>query len=80
MEAVKSILPALAISAIVSGGTAVMNQQVHGRLLEDNIKATHELSKVMQELRFQLGVFSERYVTREELDRRLERVGGSHGA
>lgn len=80
MEAVKSILPALAISAIVSGGTAVMNQQVHGRLLEDNIKATHELSNVMQELRFQLGVFSERYVTREELDRRLERVGGSNGA
>jgi hypothetical protein len=80
MDVVKSILPALAISAIVSGGTAVMNQQVHGRLLEDNIKATQDLSRVMQDLRFQLGIFSERYVTREELDRRLEKLGGSNGA
>lgn len=78
-EVFKSVIPALVVSAAISGSTAIINQGMQGRLLEDNINATRELSKTMTDLRLQLGVFSERYVTREELDRKLSKVGGSHG-
>lgn len=66
MDAMTNVVTAVVISAIVSGGSAVMNQAVQGRLLEDNIKATRELSKTMTNLSIELGVLSERFVTKDE--------------
>jgi hypothetical protein len=68
--------PALVVSAIISATTAITTQQVHGRLLEDNIEATKQLSGAVTDLRLQLGIFSERYVTREELEKRLRDFRG----
>lgn len=66
MDSMTNVVIAVVISAIVSGGSAVMNQAVQGRLLEDNIKATRELSKTMTTLSIELGVLSERFVTKDE--------------
>ena len=66
MDSMTNVVTAVVISAIVSGGSAIMNQSVQGRLLEDNIKATRELSKTMTTLSIELGVLSERFVTKDE--------------
>ena len=70
-DTLKSIIPALLVSAVVTVTGSITTQKVDSRLLEDNIKATQELSKAVQDLRYLMGVFSERYVTRDELDNKL---------
>lgn len=74
----KAVLPAILVSALFSGSSAVMTQQVQSRILNDNIEATKQLSEAVVDLRLQLGVFAERYITREELDRRLKEYKRSY--
>lgn len=66
MDSMTNVITAVVISAIVSGGATIVNQTVQGRLLEDNINATRELSKTMTELKIELGILSERFVTKDE--------------
>lgn len=72
--AIKSILIPLAISAIAVVGNVVYTSGVQTKLLEQNIEATSKLSSAVVDLRIQLSIFGERYVTREELERKLSGV------
>lgn len=65
------VITALVISALVSFGLSLRETDTQRRLLEDNVKVTHNLAIAVTELRVQLAVFGEKYVTREELERRL---------
>lgn len=75
-----SILPALITSAIISGGTAVMNQSLQSRLLEDNIEATKKLSESIVDLKVQIGILNEKFVTKDEFNSRIYRGGANHGS
>lgn len=70
----KSILIPLTISAIAVVGNVVYSAGVQSKLLEQNIEATSKLSSAVVDLRVQLSIFGERYVTREELERKLQGV------
>lgn len=70
-DVAKSIIIPLAVSAIAVVGNVVYTSGVQGELLKQNIEATGSLSKAVVDLRIQLSVFGERYVTREELERKL---------
>lgn len=77
MDSMTNVITAVVISAVVSGGSAIVNQTVQGRLLEDNIKATRELSKTMTDLRIELGVLSERFVTKDEFTSTIYKERGN---
>lgn len=70
-DAIKNIVVSLSISAIAVVGNIAYTAAVQSRLLEQNMTATENLSKAVVDLRIQLSVFGERYVTREELERKL---------
>lgn len=72
MDKVGEIATALIISAVISTGISVTKQQTQERLLEDNLKVTKELSHAVTDLKVQLAVFSERYVTHKDLEKKLQ--------
>ncbi|UMO76443.1 hypothetical protein DNAM_150 [Pseudomonas phage BroderSalsa] len=69
---IKSIGPSLVISAVVALFGFFMNANTQTKLLEQNIQTTHALSEAVTELRLQLGITKEKYVTRDELNTRLK--------
>lgn len=66
-----NVVPSLVVSVVVSVGTSMTNQQVHGRLLEDNILVTKELSKNLSELNVRLSVIDERFVTKDTFNDKI---------
>lgn len=70
-DALKNILIPLTVSAIAVVGNVVYTAGIQQKLLQQNMEATENLSKAVVDLRIQLSVFGERYVTREELERKL---------
>lgn len=70
-DALKNILIPLAVSAIAVVGNVVYTAGIQQKLLQQNMEATENLSRAVVDLRIQLSVFGERYVTREELERKL---------
>lgn len=78
LDKISEVVTALVISAVISTGISIAKQQTQERLLEDNMKVTKELALAVTELRVQLAVFGERYVTREELEKKLK--GGKDGS
>lgn len=73
-ELSKAVVLPLAISGLMTVGNVVINSNTNQKLLEANIQSTNELSKAVQDLRFQMAIFGEKYVTRTELDRTLSRL------
>lgn len=61
----------LVVTAVVFLFSYFMNSKAQTALLGQNIKTTELLAEAVNELRLQLGIFGERYVTRDELDRKL---------
>ena len=72
MSKATEIVTALVISGVVSVGISIKDQGVQGALLESNLKVTKELTLAVTDLRVQLAVFGERYVTREELEKKMK--------
>lgn len=64
----------LVVAAVIAIAAFLMNAKTQTTLLSQNIKSTEALSGAVNELRLQLGIFSERYVTRDELERKLKEV------
>lgn len=73
-DAIKNIIISLTVSAIAVVGNVVYTAGIQQKLLQQNMEATENLSKAVVDLRIQLSVFGERYVTREELERKLQGV------
>lgn len=77
-EFLKQAAVPIVVSAVLALGGQFVAQSKYSLLLEQNIAATSELSKAVTDLRLQMAVFGEKYVTRKELDRRLkEKKNGS---
>ena len=70
-DSIKNIIISLTVSAIAVVGNVVYTAGIQQKLLQQNMEATENLSKAVVDLRIQLSVFGERYVTREELERKL---------
>lgn len=61
-------------TAVVALGTFFLNARTQSTLLSQNIKSTEALSGAVNDLRLQLTIFGERYVTRDEMDRKIREV------
>lgn len=70
-------LPVL-ISVLIAAGAQFVRNDTDSAFLKQNIEATQELSKTMKALEIKIGVFGERYVTRDELERKMKEW--PHGA
>lgn len=73
MDKVAEVVTALVISAVVSVGISIKEQEVQKVLLQENMKVTKELALAVTDLRIQLATFGERYITREELEKKLNK-------
>lgn len=73
MDKAAEVVTALIISAVVSVGISIKEQEVQKVLLQENMKVTKELALAVTDLRIQLATFGERYITREELDKKLNK-------
>lgn len=71
MDKVAEVVTALVISAVVSVGISMKEQEVQKVLLKENMAVTKELALAVTDLRIQLATFGERYITREELEKKL---------
>lgn len=71
---VSQAFTALVVSAAVSVGISLKDQAVQERLLEDNIKATQNLSTSVDSLAIQLAVFQEKYATKKELEEKMKEM------
>ena len=69
----QALLP-LIVTGVVSLFVFFINSKTQATLLQQNIKSTEALSGAVNELRIQLGIFGERYVTRDELERKLREI------
>lgn len=69
----QALLP-LIVTGVVSLFVFFINSKTQATLLQQNIKSTEALSGAVNELRIQLGIFGERYVTRDEFERKLREV------
>lgn len=73
MDKAAEVVTALVISAVVSVGISIKEQEVQKVLLQENMKVTKELALAVTDLRIQLATFGERYITREELEKKLNK-------
>uniref|UniRef100_A0AAU6W0J9 Uncharacterized protein n=2 Tax=unclassified bacterial viruses TaxID=12333 RepID=A0AAU6W0J9_9VIRU len=84
-ELTKNVSTSVAVSIVLGVGSVmynvVMNNSTQQKtvetmqeLLKSNIGATNKLSDAVQDLRYQMGVFGEKYVTRAELERTIQRL------
>ena len=73
MDKAAEVVTALVISAVVSVGISIKEQEIQKVLLEENMKVTKELALAVTDLRIQLATFGERYITREELEKKLNK-------
>ena len=73
-DIVKESVTALVVSLFVSLGMSWKEADTQKRLLEDNLAVTKELALAVTELRVQLAVFGERYISREEFEKKIKGV------
>lgn len=73
-DIIKESVTALVVSLFVSLGMAWKEADTQKRLLEDNMAVTKELALAVTELRVQLAVFGERYISREEFEKKIKGV------
>ena len=73
-DTVKESVTALLVSLFVSFGIHWKEADTQKRLLEDNMAVTKELALAVTELRVQLAVFGERYISREEFEKKIKGV------
>ena len=73
MDKAAEVITALVISAVVSVGISIKEQEVQKVLLQENMKVTKELALAVTDLRIQLATFGERYITREELEKKFNK-------
>lgn len=72
MEGLLNFLGPVVISLLAVLGTQYVNNHTDSKFLEKNIEATGELVRSINELNIKVAVFSERFVTRDELNSRLK--------
>ena len=74
--AISNVVVAVVTAFIVSAGSSLAigwkDQAVDAVGLQQNTEAIKELTQVVKELQINEAVFSERYITRKELDQRLK--------
>ncbi len=73
-DIVKESVTALVVSLFVSLGMSWKEADTQKRLLEDNMAVTKDLVLAVTELRVQLAVFGERYISREEFEKKIKGV------
>ena len=73
-DIVKESVTALVVSLFVSLGMSWKEADTQKRLLEDNMAVTKNLALAVTELRVQLAVFGERYISREEFEKKIKGV------
>lgn len=78
MEGLLNFLGPVVISLLAVLGTQYVNNHTDSKFLEKNIEATGELVRSINELNIKVAVFSERFVTRDELNSRLKET--PHGS
>ncbi len=73
LDQAKIVITSLVLSAILVVSSSVITSEKQGTLLEQNMKVTQELSTAVTDLRIQMAVSKEKFVTREELRAEIQR-------
>lgn len=68
------VLAPLVVSLAIALGARLVDSNTDSALLKENIQVTKELRDSMVDLKLKLGVFGERYITREELNTRIKEL------
>ena len=71
-EILKQTMVPLVVSAVLGLASVVYNAGTQKTLLENNIIVTQQLSQAVTELRLQMAVYGEKFITRDELEKRLQ--------
>lgn len=71
---VNGVLAPLVVSLAIAFGARFVDSSTDSAFLKENIEVTKALKDSMVDLKIQLSVFGERYVTREELNSRMREV------
>ena len=75
-ELVRQATVPLIVSAAIGGYNILQRAEYSESLLRQNIEVTAELSRAVTDLRLQMATFSEKYVTRDELERKIGHTYG----
>ena len=70
----KQIVVPLVVSAITWVGGVLYTSSQSQDLLRENVTASKELAKSVTDLRIQMAAFSEKYVTRDQLEQSLAKL------
>jgi hypothetical protein len=73
-EWVKAVVPGLIISLMISAAGAYVNIAIQSSTLERTVQAVDKLTDAVNDFKVQMGVFGEKYVTRDHLDQRLREL------
>lgn len=68
------IVSALAISSIAVMATSWSDLRIIKEVVAENTRSNKELQKTLSQLQIQMAMFSERYITRDELDSKLDKL------
>ena len=75
-ELIRQATVPLIVSAAIGGYNILQRAEYSESLLRQNIEVTAELSRAVTDLRLQMATFSEKYVTRDELERKIGHTYG----
>ena len=71
---INGVLAPLVVSLAIAFGARFVDSSTDSAFLKENIEVTKALKDSMVDLKIQLSIFGERYVTREELNNRIKEV------
>lgn len=73
-DGVKQLVIPLVVAAVTSLGALLYTADTQRVLLQQNIKVTEELSKVVTDLRIEVAKDRSKYITREEFNAELKEI------
>lgn len=71
---INGVVAPLVISLAIALGARYVDSSTDSAFLKENIEVTKALKDSMVDLKIQLSIFGERYVTREELNNRIKEM------
>ena len=73
-DVMQQVLGALSVSLVITCVGAYISLKIQGESLKRTTHAVEELTKAVSDLKTSLGIFSEKYITREEFERKIEKL------
>lgn len=73
-DILQQVIGSLIVSLVIASIGAYISLKIQGESLRRTTEAVDKLTEVVGDLKVSLGVFGEKYITREEFERKLEKL------